>query len=104
MNKATTVLLCGVGGQGTILAADLLAHAACQAGLTGAQRLGAIDGLGKTQCQGFAPHPGRAGKEVGVAHFLVGNMLLQQVGGPFVSNQIPRHGLILAHSARREMR
>ena len=28
MNKATTVLLCGVGGQGTILAADLLAQAA----------------------------------------------------------------------------
>ena len=30
---ATTVLLCGVGGQGTILAADLLAHAAMAAGL-----------------------------------------------------------------------
>lgn len=30
--KATTVLLCGVGGQGTILAADLLAHAALEAG------------------------------------------------------------------------
>lgn len=29
----TTVLLCGVGGQGTILAADLLAHAALAAGL-----------------------------------------------------------------------
>ncbi len=28
-----TTLLCGVGGQGTILAADLLAHAACDAGL-----------------------------------------------------------------------
>ncbi len=28
MNNTTTVLLCGVGGQGTILAADLLAHAA----------------------------------------------------------------------------
>lgn len=28
-----TVLLCGVGGQGTILAADLLAHAAMAAGL-----------------------------------------------------------------------
>lgn len=28
-----TVLLCGVGGQGTILAADLLAHAALAAGL-----------------------------------------------------------------------
>lgn len=32
MNKATTVLLCGVGGQGTILAADILAHAALAAG------------------------------------------------------------------------
>ncbi|CAK7006377.1 MAG: hypothetical protein PEGG_00229 [Paraeggerthella hongkongensis] len=32
MNKATTVLLCGVGGQGTILAADLLAHAALESG------------------------------------------------------------------------
>lgn len=29
---ATTVLLCGVGGQGTILAADLLARAATEAG------------------------------------------------------------------------
>ena len=28
-----TILLCGVGGQGTILAADLLAHAALAAGL-----------------------------------------------------------------------
>lgn len=32
MTKAQTVLLCGVGGQGTILAADLLARAALQAG------------------------------------------------------------------------
>lgn len=32
--KATTVLLCGVGGQGTILAADILAHAALEAGVT----------------------------------------------------------------------
>ena len=32
MAKAQTVLLCGVGGQGTILAADLLARAALQAG------------------------------------------------------------------------
>ena len=32
MDKATTVLLCGVGGQGTILAADLLARAASKAG------------------------------------------------------------------------
>ncbi|HAM16510.1 MAG TPA: pyruvate ferredoxin oxidoreductase [Eggerthellaceae bacterium] len=30
--RATTVLLCGVGGQGTVLAADLLARAALQAG------------------------------------------------------------------------
>lgn len=30
-NATTTVLLCGVGGQGTILAADLLAHAALEA-------------------------------------------------------------------------
>ena len=28
MSKATTVLLCGVGGQGTVLAADLLARTA----------------------------------------------------------------------------
>ncbi|WP_080797381.1 indolepyruvate oxidoreductase subunit beta [Arabiibacter massiliensis] len=33
MSNATTVLLCGVGGQGTILAADLLAHAALESGL-----------------------------------------------------------------------
>ena len=32
MSRATTVLLCGVGGQGTILAADLLARAALEAG------------------------------------------------------------------------
>ncbi len=32
--SATTVLLCGVGGQGTILAADILAHAALEAGIT----------------------------------------------------------------------
>lgn len=32
-NKVTTVLLCGVGGQGTILAADLLARAVLAAGL-----------------------------------------------------------------------
>ena len=31
-NDTVTVLLCGVGGQGTILAADLLAHAALAAG------------------------------------------------------------------------
>ena len=29
-NDTVTVLLCGVGGQGTILAADLLAHAALE--------------------------------------------------------------------------
>lgn len=47
---ATTVLLCGVGGQGTILAADLLAHAALDAGVSAkvseihgmAQRGGAV--------------------------------------------------------------
>jgi len=33
MSNAKTVLLCGVGGQGTILAADLLARAALAAGL-----------------------------------------------------------------------
>ena len=32
-NKTTTVLLCGVGGQGTILAADLLARTCLGAGL-----------------------------------------------------------------------
>ncbi|MDR0514103.1 MAG: 2-oxoacid:acceptor oxidoreductase family protein, partial [Coriobacteriaceae bacterium] len=32
MNECTTVLLCGVGGQGTILAADLLSHTAAAAG------------------------------------------------------------------------
>lgn len=33
MSFATTVLLCGVGGQGTVLAADLLARAALASGL-----------------------------------------------------------------------
>ena len=32
-NDTVTVLLCGVGGQGTILAADLLAHAALESGM-----------------------------------------------------------------------
>ena len=32
MNSATTVLLCGVGGQGTVLAADLLAKTALECG------------------------------------------------------------------------
>lgn len=32
MNNTTTVLLCGVGGQGTILAADVLAHVALDSG------------------------------------------------------------------------
>ena len=32
MSEAKTILLCGVGGQGTILAADLLARAALKAG------------------------------------------------------------------------
>lgn len=33
-SAATTVLLCGVGGQGTILAADVLAHVALESGVT----------------------------------------------------------------------
>lgn len=33
MGETITVMLCGVGGQGTILAADLLARAAAEAGL-----------------------------------------------------------------------
>lgn len=33
MGKSTTLLLCGVGGQGTILAADLLALAALESGV-----------------------------------------------------------------------
>ena len=32
MSSATTVLLCGVGGQGTVLAADLLARTALASG------------------------------------------------------------------------
>ena len=35
-NDTVTVLLCGVGGQGTILAADLLAHAALESGTVAA--------------------------------------------------------------------
>lgn len=50
MSSTTTVLLCGVGGQGTILAADVLAHAALAAGASAkvseihgmAQRGGAV--------------------------------------------------------------
>lgn len=41
--QATTVLLCGVGGQGTILAADLLAHAALASGVTA--KLSEIHGM-----------------------------------------------------------
>ena len=42
-NKTTTVLLCGVGGQGTILAADILAKTAAAAGLD--VRLSEIHGM-----------------------------------------------------------
>ena len=43
INGATTVLLCGVGGQGTILAADILAKVAARAGLQ--IRLSEIHGM-----------------------------------------------------------
>ena len=43
LNNATTVLLCGVGGQGTILAADILAKVAARAGLQ--IRLSEIHGM-----------------------------------------------------------
>ncbi|MCR5845279.1 MAG: indolepyruvate oxidoreductase subunit beta [bacterium] len=43
INSATTVLLCGVGGQGTILAADILAKVAARAGLQ--IRLSEIHGM-----------------------------------------------------------
>lgn len=42
-SSATTVLLCGVGGQGTILAADVLAHTALEAGE--AAKLSEIHGM-----------------------------------------------------------
>lgn len=42
-DSATTVLLCGVGGQGTILAADILAKVAAKAGLQ--VRLSEIHGM-----------------------------------------------------------
>ena len=42
-NNTTTVVLCGVGGQGTILAADILAKVAAAAGLE--VRLSEIHGM-----------------------------------------------------------
>lgn len=61
--SATTVMLCGVGGQGTILAADLLAKAAAASGLEVklsevhgmAQRGGSVDTVVKFGEEVFSP-------------------------------------------------
>lgn len=61
--SATTVMLCGVGGQGTILAADLLAKVAAASGLDVklaevhgmAQRGGSVDTVVKFGEQVFSP-------------------------------------------------
>ena len=72
--KTTTVLLCGVGGQGTILAADLLARAARAAGLDVklseihgmAQRGGAVSTVVR-----FGSHVQSMRADVGCADFIV---------------------------------
>lgn len=72
MSNATTVLLCGVGGQGTILAADLLAHAALESGYDAkvseihgmSQRGGAVTTVvrfGEDGVQSMVSDPGCAG-------------------------------------------
>jgi len=61
--SATTVMLCGVGGQGTILAADLLAKTAAAAGLEVSlsevhgmsQRGGSVDTVVKFGSEVFSP-------------------------------------------------
>lgn len=61
--SATTVMLCGVGGQGTILAADLLAKVAAASGLQVklsevhgmAQRGGSVDTIVKFGPEVFSP-------------------------------------------------
>ena len=61
--QATTVMLCGVGGQGTILAADLLAKVATAEGLQVklsevhgmAQRGGSVDTVVKFGAEVFSP-------------------------------------------------
>ena len=50
MSNVTTVLLCGVGGQGTVLAADLLAREAGTAKAGNVVLLGAL-----STALGFAP-------------------------------------------------
>lgn len=71
MNSTTTVLLCGVGGQGTILAADLLAHAALESGFDAkvseihgmSQRGGAVTTVvrfGKDGVRSMVSDPGSA--------------------------------------------
>ncbi|NTW27821.1 MAG: indolepyruvate oxidoreductase subunit beta [Coriobacteriia bacterium] len=61
--KTTTVMLCGVGGQGTILAADLLAKVAAAAGLEVklsevhgmSQRGGSVDTVVRFGAEVFSP-------------------------------------------------
>lgn len=63
MSDVTTVMLCGVGGQGTILAADLLAKVAAAAGLDVklsevhgmSQRGGSVDTVVKFGSEVFSP-------------------------------------------------
>jgi indolepyruvate ferredoxin oxidoreductase beta subunit len=63
MSDVTTVMLCGVGGQGTILAADLLAKVAAAAGLDVklsevhgmSQRGGSVDTIVKFGSEVFSP-------------------------------------------------
>ena len=63
MSDVTTVMLCGVGGQGTILAADLLAKVAAEAGLDVklsevhgmSQRGGSVDTIVKFGSEVFSP-------------------------------------------------
>lgn len=70
-SEAKTVLLCGVGGQGTILASDLLARAICASGYDAkmseihgmAQRGGAVTTIvrfGKGQVHSMVCDPGTA--------------------------------------------
>ncbi len=71
MSDATTVLLCGVGGQGTVLAADLLARTALESGYSAkvseihgmSQRGGAVTTVvrfGKGEVRSMVTDPGCA--------------------------------------------
>jgi len=68
-----------------LLAFYLLAGAAGKARLTGRRRGSAVQRLGEAQRQGPAPHARRTAEQVGMAHFPLLDMPLQQTDSPFMA-------------------